>query len=272
MVEQATATKADCISRILANDANYSDPRKHLGYGTAGFRAKATLLDRACFRVGLAVAIRAKSHGKVSGVMMTASHNHHADNGVKIIEPDGSMLAPQWEPILELLVNTKDLGGFMRDELSMVKSSVEGFPSEDVLFNVDASETSAHVYLAMDTRESSPRLIAAVKAGLDCLGVPYTDFDLLSTPQLHYLVAHHEQIGKACCREDAAEFYIDNFSEAFIDFMRVLSEDEERVENSKYETKMVLDCANGVGAIPMVSIVDRIKDYVEIELVNTATD
>lgn len=35
---------------------------------------------------------------------------------------------------------------------------------------------------------------------------------------------------------------------------------------------MVLDCANGVGAIPMRRIVDSIRDYIQIELVNTATN
>ena len=34
---------------------------------------------------------------------------------------------------------------------------------------------------------------------------------------------------------------------------------------------MVLDCANGVGAIPMLEIVEIVRDYVHIELVNTRT-
>jgi hypothetical protein len=35
---------------------------------------------------------------------------------------------------------------------------------------------------------------------------------------------------------------------------------------------MVLDCANGVGAIPMLKIADMVRDYVAIELVNTHTE
>jgi phosphoacetylglucosamine mutase len=54
--------------------------------------------------VGLVVAIRAKQVG-TCGVMITASHNMHDDNGVKIIEPDGSMLIQRWEGLSELIVN-----------------------------------------------------------------------------------------------------------------------------------------------------------------------
>ena len=90
-------------------DDNYPSPNKHLGYGTAGFRALASLLERACFRVGLVVAMRAKSLNSRLGIMITASHNHARDNGVKIVEPDGSMLVPEWEMLSELLVNSQDI-------------------------------------------------------------------------------------------------------------------------------------------------------------------
>ena len=60
-------------------------------YGTAGFRTLGSYLERVCFRVGVLVALRAKLT-QLSGVMITASHNQKDDNGVKIIESDGSML------------------------------------------------------------------------------------------------------------------------------------------------------------------------------------
>ena len=41
-------------------DRSYPHPNKIFSYGTAGFRDKADLLERAFFRVGLVVAIRAK--------------------------------------------------------------------------------------------------------------------------------------------------------------------------------------------------------------------
>ena len=101
------------IQQILARDSQFEDPGKRLGYGTAGFRANAKFLPRAFFRVGLLVAMRAKSVGRV-GVMITASHNHHADNGIKIIEPDGSMLVQDWEAFSEMIVNADDLGSVLQ--------------------------------------------------------------------------------------------------------------------------------------------------------------
>ena len=98
----------DVIEKICELDNQYPDPEKHLGYGTAGYRAKADLLPRAFFRVGVVIGMRARCVGRV-GVMITASHNQHQDNGIKIVEPDGSMLVQDWEGFSEIIVNSKDL-------------------------------------------------------------------------------------------------------------------------------------------------------------------
>lgn len=60
------------------------------------------------FRLGLLVAIRAKLTG-LNGVMITASHNGPGDNGMKIVEKDGSMLAQSWEEWAEILINSHDI-------------------------------------------------------------------------------------------------------------------------------------------------------------------
>jgi phosphoacetylglucosamine mutase len=83
-------------------------PEKPLAYGTAGFRGKESTLDRAAFRTGLLVAIRAKLTG-LCAVMITASHNGPEDNGVKIVERDGSMLNKDWEEWAEFIVNSEDI-------------------------------------------------------------------------------------------------------------------------------------------------------------------
>ena len=111
------------------------------------------------------------------------------------------------------------------------------------------------MFLARDTRESSPILLAAVKAGLDCLSVSYTDFELLTTPQLHYLVALQEK------NYNAAD-YIKNMTSAFIDFVKLCDSD--------YHSDFVLDCANGVGAVPMEEIAKILNPHINIRLINTS--
>jgi hypothetical protein len=79
------------ITNIVNMDKNIPFCGRHLDYGTCGFRTLGTDLTKACFRVGILVGLRAKVTN-LAGVMITASHNLCHDNGVKIIEGDGSML------------------------------------------------------------------------------------------------------------------------------------------------------------------------------------
>lgn len=58
-----------------------TNPR--FGYGTAGFRCKAELLDGVMLRMGMLAALRSMDRGKKAvGLMVTASHNPEVDPGV----------------------------------------------------------------------------------------------------------------------------------------------------------------------------------------------
>ena len=99
--------------------------------------------------------------------------------------------------------------------------------------------------------------------GLECMKVPYTDFELQTTPQLHFLVANAD---KGLQPQD----YIEHFTNAYVEFISLL--DEPKKGKNKYERHLTLDCSNGVGAIPMQSVAERLKDHIHIDLINTRLD
>lgn len=57
------------------------------------------------FRTGILATLRSRAIKGIVGVMITASHNPEEDNGLKIIEPDGSMLEQSWEILATKIAN-----------------------------------------------------------------------------------------------------------------------------------------------------------------------
>ncbi len=178
------------LQKIVHADSLYRVIDKRFGYGTAGFRTLGDTLDRVCFRAGLLAGIRAKTHGGLAGVMVTASHNPKQDNGLKIFERDGEMLEPSWEKLAEELVNAKDLASFLRTLRET--GTVEGFKGK--VEGDFAGAQQALVFIGMDTRESSERLCAAVAQGIELIGAEPLNFGLVTTPQLHWLTQRCNQL------------------------------------------------------------------------------
>ena len=120
----------------------------------------------------------------------------HEDNGVKIVEPDGSMLVQRWEQLAELIVNHKDISELVKDlGESTIKQyrlgvdlfthqPVEDEPKAESLQQLSSEKKIKYpqVFVGRDTRASSPLLAAAVIRGIQCLKVPYVDFGEVTTP------------------------------------------------------------------------------------------
>ncbi|CAI5449203.1 unnamed protein product [Caenorhabditis angaria] len=218
-------------------------------YGTAGFRNNADKLTFIVFRCAYLAGLRARQQNQTIGLMITASHNPACDNGVKIVDPKGDMLAADWEKYATELVNSTD----------------DQFPTAVRALEVKVNKTfapNAKVVCAIDTRESGKHLMNAAKAGVAIFNVEFENHGILTTPQLHYLVKCNNEpsFGRP------SEFgYYCTLANAFKKLHHLTNEPEE----SNYSNKLVLDCANGVGFPRFQDLLQLIDErYLNIEFRN----
>ncbi|CAD1808058.1 Phosphoglucomutase/phosphomannomutase, alpha/beta/alpha domain I family protein [Candida parapsilosis] len=216
-------------------------------YGTAGFRMNAKYLDYVNYTVGILASLRSKSlGGKTVGVMITASHNPPQDNGVKVVDPMGSMLESKWETYACRLANSaaQDLTNAIRDL------------AKELGIDLD-SESS--VVIARDSRESSPALNRATIDGFKSVpNTKYEDFGLLTTPELHYIT---RTFNEPSFGERNEEGYYKKLASSFRQIYR-LSKDSDEID-------ITIDAANGVGAPKIDTLLKKyLSDEVSFTIVN----
>ncbi|XP_019784927.2 phosphoacetylglucosamine mutase isoform X2 [Tursiops truncatus] len=221
-----------------------------LQYGTAGFRTKAEHLDHVMFRMGLLAVLRSKQTKSTIGVMVTASHNPEEDNGVKLVDPLGEMLAPSWEEHATCLANAEE------QDLPRVLVDI----GEKAAVNL---HQDAFVVIARDTRPSSEKLSQSVIDGVTVLGGQFHDYGLLTTPQLHYMVYCRNtsgQYGKA-----TIEGYYQKLSAAFVELTKQAS------CSGDGQRTLKVDCANGIGALKLREMKHYFSQGLSVQLFNDGT-
>jgi len=229
--------------------AKTSHPRsvdKMIQYGTAGFRTKAELLDHVMYRMGMLAVLRSRAMGgKQIGAMITASHNPGPDNGIKLVDPLGEMLAQEWEGLATSLANCPD----------------EKLPEEldRIVAKYSIAQTGGSVIVGRDTRKSSPSLSDACVRGIQVVGGSCTDIGQVTTPQLHYMVVATNTNGGY--GEPSIDGYYTKISDAFKKFMSLVG------STKTYQPKVLFDGANGVGALAMEGFINRLKDVIEVEVI-----
>lgn len=110
-------------------------------------------------------------------------------------------------------------------------------------------------------RPSSPFLAKTVIDGINILGGQSIDYGIVSTPQLHYFVVC--QNTARAYGEPNEDGYFTKLASAFKTLRSVSS------RNGTYEPCLLLDGANGVGALKTQSLQRYLGDCLNISVFNT---
>lgn len=143
------------------------------------------------------------------------------------------MLAQDWEGYATTLANADG---------ELLVQEYEKLVNEEIYDRFDdRSKRKPKVIFGRDTRASGPSLVKALKAALDALHVDHTDFGILTTPQLHYLVrsinTYDKGPEKSFGEPTEAAYYI-KMATAFRKIMK---------DRNPIKGAVTVDCANGVG-------------------------
>ncbi|KAJ3857811.1 phosphoacetylglucosamine mutase [Lentinula lateritia] len=222
----------------------------HFQYGTAGFRTLGSTLDSVLFRVGIIAALRSKKlDGRTIGVMVTASHNPEPDNGVKLVDPRGEMLEAAWEGHATTISNASSSSDLIEALESLVQTA-----------KIDLSKPANVVY-ARDTRPSGPGLVSALEDGLKAMSATSRNAGVATTPILHYLVKCINTKGtKYSYGDDSEEGYYRKLSTSY----------KKLVAGKAVQPPLIVDCANGVGALAAEQLNEYLGDTLQLVLENTS--
>ena len=131
-------------------------------YGTSGFRYPVAVMQSMAYYIGQGICLLSHQHHKVIGIMITASHNPHTDNGVKLVQHDGSMISQEDERFMETCIKDPP------KELLITRNTI--------------------IVIGMDTRPSSEDLKDLILLGIQSVDKFPTIINLgwTTTPQLHH--------------------------------------------------------------------------------------
>ena len=238
-------------------------------YGTAGFRYAATVMGPVMVRVGLVARFllldvpaqpQSQQTSQAShvpppnmGVMITASHNDESYNGVKISNPDGSMIGPEQEALLVQWVNERHLDRW-QDQLEQLASST-------------TSTSIGSLHVGRDTRSHSLELSNLLMQAAQAMAIPVINHGVVTTPMLHHIVLYsnntHNDDGTTTSNPLASrQGYLQQMAQAYVELDQLLHElktTTKTTKNSSGNKQVVLpplqvDGACGVGYVAMVDL------------------
>lgn len=140
-------------------------------YGTSGFRYNSKILMNIARNIGKYLAYYGSQEEKYIGIIITASHNHYKDNGVKIINSDGFLLMDEEEIDCTEYINGK--------------------------IQLKLGKNIPKILIGNDSRHSGQLIKRLIIGGiLDiCNDAIIEDINYVSTPQMHYeLISLNQKI------------------------------------------------------------------------------
>lgn len=178
-------------------------------YGTSGFRDHHTKILDIAEKIGMAMTLLAYYKKQSFGIMITASHNHYDDNGVKIMNYMGNMVNDDIEVYLENFVN-----GIINENEHIDKYTID---NTEQYFEKDTKLT-----IGYDSRKSSPIICDKIVEGIHKISpyFPVVTMKYITTPQLHFVFA--------------------NVKTDYISYLKFLT--------TRIQFPCILDCANGIGS------------------------
>ena len=236
------------MASLIEKLTSLGSPTKIFKYGTAGFRDRNDVLDPVLFRVGLIACARSVQVKQAIGIMITASHNAEEDNGVKIVDFNGGMLASSWEQIAEKMINVP---------MHQFKMEFESLLAEFHLNDL----SSAVVIIAMDTRPHSDRLKLITAESIQMVNAKLCDIGIATTPQLHYAVYQYNN-------GTPSDRLISNY---YTDLCNGYTDLVSSGANSPVDMfDITVDCANGVGSVSIDQFTPRLSHLLTIDTRNAA--
>ncbi len=206
--------------------------------------------------------------GLPCGIIITASHNKYTDNGLKISGFNGESITSNYEVIFMNLINSNDL-------MEGVKQSIKEIYKLNAGNKYFFRDYKPIVSLACDTRRSSPKLVKIAEECLTIYKSLFHYYGVLSTPALQFLTFLNQILFRKI-NSVLSQFYFvkeieywnffkgvyfafDNFSQQFFELPK----------ESKYENRMLIDCANGVAGYIYGNIINILDDKIETKFINS---
>jgi phosphoacetylglucosamine mutase len=226
------------VEKIIEKSVIYPKPMGFLPiYGTAGFRAHASLLHSTLFRCGILIAARSLSVKKNVGAMITASHNPEEYNGIKLIDFTGDMLDTEWEQVATKLCQAET----DEDIEECIKT---------VMPCKNGCNRNFKVFIGRDTRSTCKDLLCPLIDGIAAMEVKHVNLGMVTTPQLHFFVSNSNKYNHIESQVLFPELYYTTLLNAF----------ETLFEPDGYvRTPLYVDCANGVGGLIMSEVVAKME-------------